>query len=173
MKYVSIVRKKKEGVAVANYLSENGINILSSEILLLKNSTKVVFIINLLQVINDPNNEEARFEVLYFLHQHLGINLCKDVFFKKFAKQDFSSIREYLKTLGVEFDVAAFFQYSLYEKVEQIIRSFKLINSSDAYVQFFLDEILEQQHKGADIQMVLDYWEQKKVNPEYCCQRCQ
>lgn len=157
-----IVRKKKEGVAVANYLSENGINILSSEILLLKNSTKVVFIINLLQVINDPNNEEARFEVLYFLHQHLGINLCKDVFFKKFAKQDFSSIREYLKTLGVEFDVAAFFQYSLYEKVEQIIRSFKLINSSDAYVQFFLDEILEQQHKGADIQMVLDYWEQKK-----------
>ena len=43
-----------------------------------------------------------------------------------------------------------------------MIRSFHLQNTTDAYVQFFLDEILAKQIKEASIQDFLDFWEQKK-----------
>ena len=62
-------------------------------------------------------------------------------------------------------------QLPLYEKVEQIIRSFQLQEIPDAYVQFFLDEVLTQQKKEADVQDILDFWNEKKnqlsvVSPE-------
>ncbi len=37
-----------------------------------------------------------------------------------------------------------------------------MIDSSDAYVQFFLDVVLEQQRRGTSIQEFLDFWEDKK-----------
>nr|WP_262913962.1 3'-5' exonuclease [Polaribacter sp. DS7-9] len=49
-----------------------------------------------------------------------------------------------------------------YEKIEYIIREFKIVNSSDAYVQFFLDVVLEQQRKGVDLSDFLEFWELKK-----------
>jgi ATP-dependent exoDNAse (exonuclease V) beta subunit len=77
-----LTRTKKDGVAVANYLSENGVDIISSETLLIQNSLKVCFIIDVLKVLQNANDEETRFEVLYFLHQHLQIKNPKHIFFK-------------------------------------------------------------------------------------------
>ncbi len=37
-----------------------------------------------------------------------------------------------------------------------------MVNSSNAYVQFFLDVVLEQQRKAADIGDFLEFWELKK-----------
>ena len=157
-----LTRKKKDGVAVANYLSENGIDIISSETLLLENSEKVNFIINVLQVVQHPKDEETRFKMLYFLHQHLKIPQEKDVFLHHFAKFNNNILFEELKKNGVSFNENYFQQLPFYEKVEEIIRGFKLINSSDAYVQFFLDIVLEQQRKGTNIEDFLDYWGDKK-----------
>ena len=55
-----LVRKKDQGIAVAKYLSENGIEIISSETLLLKNNEKVNFIINLLYVVENPSYKEYK-----------------------------------------------------------------------------------------------------------------
>ncbi len=68
-----LVRKKKEGAVIAKYLTEQGIDIVSSETLLIKNNTKVHFIISLLTMLADDKNEEAKFDVLNFLYDHLGI----------------------------------------------------------------------------------------------------
>ena len=46
------------------------------------------------------------------------------------------------KEFEVFFDEIGFQQLPFYEKIEQIIRSFSLVNSSDAYIQYFLDIIL-------------------------------
>ncbi len=159
-----LVRKKKDGVAVANYLSENGVNIISSETLLLQNSAKVNFIVNVLQVIQHPADEETRFEVLYFLHQHLQVLVKKDIFLHQFAKYNIENIFKGLTNYGVLFDVTRYQQLPFYEKVEEIIRGFQLINSSDAYVQFFLDVVLEQQRKNTNVQEFLEFWEEKKNN---------
>lgn len=159
-----LVRKKKEGIAVANYLSENGIDIISSETLLLQKSSKVVFIVNVLQIIQHPNDKETLLEVLYFLHNHLKLNIGKHSFISEMIHQSNEAIFEYLKKFQISFDLLNFYQIPFYEKVEEIIRSFQLINSSDSYVQFFLDVVIEQQRKGTSIQEFLDFWEEKKTN---------
>ncbi|CAM1350897.1 UvrD-helicase domain-containing protein [Tenacibaculum insulae] len=157
-----LVRKKKDGIAVANYLSENGINIISSETLLLENSSKVNFIIDVLQVIQHQDDKETLLEVLYFLHDHLVLKTDKHSFISGLIHQPNEAIFKEFKNYNIFFDLVAFYQLPFYEKVEEIIRSFKLINSSDAYVQFFLDVVLEQQRKGTSIQEFLDFWDDKK-----------
>jgi ATP-dependent exoDNAse (exonuclease V) beta subunit len=46
-----LVRKKKEGIAVAEFLSQNGIKIVSSETMLIQNSQEVVFVNSILKLI--------------------------------------------------------------------------------------------------------------------------
>ena len=157
-----LTRTRKDGVAIASYLSENGIEIVSSETLLLQNSVKVTFIIDLLKVLQNPSDEETRFEVLYFLHQHLQVKQTKTSFFTGFSKIDFKTFIASLSDYGVSFELASFYQLPFYEKVEEIIRAFNLVQSSDAYVQFFLDIVIEHQRKGAEISDFLLFWEQKK-----------
>ena len=157
-----LTRTRKDGVAVAKYLSEKGVNIVSSETLLLQNSGKVTFIIDFLKVLQNPSDEESRFEILYFLHQHLQIEIPKNNFLKEFSKADNKTILESLKKYGVSFDASIFFQLPFYEKIEEIIRGFNLVISSDAYVQFFLDVVLERQRNGVDIGEFLEFWELKK-----------
>ena len=157
-----LTRKRSDGVAIANYLSENGIDIISSETLLLQNSLKVCFIVDILIVLQNPNDEETRFEMLYFLQQHLQIENLKHTFFKEFAKADNKTIFDALKVHGISFDISTFHQLPFYEKIEEIVRSFNLINSSDAYIQFFLDVVLEQQRKNIDVSEFLEFWELKK-----------
>ena len=157
-----LVRKKKDGIAVANYLSENGINIVSSETLLLQNSAKVNFITDVLQVIQHPNDKETLLEILYFLHDHLELKIDKHSFISSLINKSNEVVFKELSNQQLFFELATFHQLPFYEKVEEIIRSFKLINSSDAYVQFFLDVVLEQQRKGTGIQEFLDFWEEKK-----------
>ena len=159
-----LVRKKKDGVAVANYLSENGIDIISSETLLLQNSAKVNFIVDVLQVILHPNDKETLLEVLYLLHEHLELKKDKHSFISNLIHLSNQEVFEQLKNYNILFDFTEFNQFPFYEKVEEIIRGFKLMNSSDAYVQFFLDVVLEQQRKGTSIQEFLDFWEEKKHN---------
>ena len=157
-----LVRKRSEGVTVANYLSENSIDIVSSETLLLSNSKKVNFIINFLRYSVQSNDKECLLELLYFLHKHLMITIDKHAFFAKFIYLEQTEVLALLKEYNCFLDLILFHESPFYEKVEQIIRAFHLQNTTDAYVQFFLDEILTQQQKESNIQDFLNYWDHKK-----------
>ena len=157
-----LTRTKKDGIAVADYLSENGISIISSETLLLQNNSLINFIIDILHIIQNASDEERRFEVLYFLYEHLEITIPKHEFFKKHVKSANELIFEELQSYGVTFSFSMFQQVPFYEKIEEIIRGFNLVDSSNAYVQFFLDVVLEQQRKATDIGDFLEFWDLKK-----------
>lgn len=157
-----LTRSKKDGIAVADYLSENNIDIVSNETLLLNNNAKIKFIITVLEIIQHPNNQESRFEFLYFLHEHLHISLEKNQFLEEYLAKNNELLFQDLKQYGIEFQTSIFHQKPFYEKIEEIIRGFQLIDSSDAYIQFFLDIVLEQQRKGTDIQDFLHFWDLKK-----------
>ena len=157
-----LVRKRSEGVTVANYLSENNIEIVSSETLLLSNNLKVNFIVNFLKFILQPSDQESLLEILYFLHDHLQISEDKHSFFSNHLQlkpHDFlSSFEKY----GCCLDLIEYHQLPFYEKIELIIRAFHLQDKTDAYVQFFLDEVFLQQQKESSVQDFLDFWERKK-----------
>lgn len=159
-----LVRKKSDGIAIANYLSENLIPIVSSETLLLKSNTKVSFIINILQVLQNPTDKETLINVLYFLHSHLNVQEKKHPFIVKHIKLNNHDLFDSLAYYSTSFNLNDFNLLPFYEKIESIIRGFHLTNSSDAYLQFFLDVILEQQRKNTDIQSFLEYWDRKKEN---------
>ena len=157
-----LTRTKKDGIEVASYLSENGIDIVSSETLLLKNSSEVNFIIDILKLVQNPYDDDTRFNTIYFLYHHLRIETSKHIFLREFSKESLEFIGQSLKKYGVFFDLNAFQQLPFYEKIEEIIRGFKLADSSNAYLQFFLDVILEKQRKSIEIVEFLEYWELKK-----------
>ncbi|MFY0603938.1 MAG: UvrD-helicase domain-containing protein [Flavobacteriaceae bacterium] len=158
-----LVRRRKEGVIIANYLSERGIEIISSENLLVQNSKNVTFIIQFLNYLSNPKNEDALFELLYFLSNHLTKTKDKHPFFKTLIYIEQQELFQKLESLfGVYFNIDLFNQLPLYEKVEYIIRCFDLLTTSDAYLQFFLDEVLGQQKKDATVQDLIDFWVREK-----------
>ncbi len=158
-----LTRTKKQGVAIANYLAENKIDIISSETLLLENSDKVTFIINLLLFITQTENKEVKFELLIFLYKHLNIKEDKHIFITDFIDEEIVSFFKKLENYHIYFDVTKFSSFPFYESIEHIIRCFNLVKTSDAYIQFFLDVILEYTFKKNEgITTFLNFWEEKK-----------
>ncbi|WP_418508738.1 UvrD-helicase domain-containing protein [Corallibacter sp.] len=159
-----LVRKKKEGVAIADYLSSNDIPIMSSETLLLKNSPEVVFIHNILKLILQPDNNELKVAILIFLSEKLNISNTHS-FLKSHAHLETSKLFKSLESFQVFINIDSFALLPLYEIVETIIRTFKLVQTSNAYVQFYLDLVLEySQKQTADIAGFVSYFEKKENN---------
>ena len=157
-----LVRKRKEGIAVANYLSDKGINITSSETLLLINSEKVVFIDSFLRLLLQPNNDKLKIEFLSFIaDQHLISD--KHQFFQTNLTKKLDDLFKDLKYLNLYIDKDTLLTMPLYEIVEQIIRIFNLNKTSDAYLQFYMDIVLEfTQKQNSDLSAFIDYFEKKK-----------
>lgn len=158
-----LVRKKDQGIAIAKYLTDNGIDIVSSETLLIRNNAKVNFIINLLRFLKDKDNDDAKYDLLDFLYHHLKIDIYKHLFINELVHLDLNEIFKTLEKYHVVYKPQNFYKSPFYESIEDIIRSFKLTKESDAYLQFFLDFIFEySQRKSQNNIEFLDYWEQKE-----------
>ncbi|WP_417875412.1 UvrD-helicase domain-containing protein [Winogradskyella sediminis] len=159
-----LVRKRKEGVIIANYLNEHGIKITSSETLLLKNSDKVIFINSFLKLLIQPNNDTLKVEVLSYLAEQLQTE-DKHLFYITYLKNNLDEMFSELKKLDIFIDKNQCLQLPLYELVEHIVRLFNLNETSDAYLQFYLDVVLEfTQKQNADVAAFVNYFEKKADN---------
>ena len=157
-----LVRKRKEGVAVANYLISKEVDIISNETLLIAESKKVQLIINVFSYLQDNDNSIAKLNILNYLiddhktenaHQ-FRLNLLPLEIFSYFIR---------LEEFGVRFDPRAAVQLSVYELAEYIVTTFQLVKGSNAHVQFLLDVVFEfSQKHSSSIAQFLDYFEQKK-----------
>ena len=169
-----LVRKKKEGVAIAEFISNSNYNydIISSETLLLDQSPEIRFIISLLQFILEPKNKEAKVDVLQYLATYKFDISDKHSFFSDFINLDISLFFQNLKKYDVSFRYNDVLQLPLYESIEAIIHGFNLIETSNAYVQFYLDFVLEYSQKNnSSLSQFMDYYNSKKetlniVSPE-------
>ncbi len=158
-----LVRKRKDGVAVANYLAEKGVEIVSSETLLLKNNAKINFIIHLLRYLGGEEDSEAKLNVLFFLYDFYQIQEEKHSFLSRLIDRERDVFFKSLEEFQVYFQAQNFYRTPFYESIEQIIRSFHLATTSDAYLQFFLDFVFEFGQKQSNKKEgFLEYWELKK-----------
>ncbi|WP_345006198.1 UvrD-helicase domain-containing protein [Snuella lapsa] len=166
-----LVRKKAEGIAIANYLSQNTIPILSSETLLLNNAPEVHFINNILTLLIQPKNKEAKITVLNFLSDLLKTENKHD-FFIQHINLPLLELFKRFEAYQIFIDPNNLLALPLLDMAETIVREFKLIKTSNAYIQFYLDVVLEfSQKKGANISDFLDYFDKKKeqltiISPE-------
>ena len=146
---VLLTRKKKEGVLLANYLTENGIPIISSETLLLSNSDDVNLIINVLKLLKNFTDKEAKFNILYYIANYTlkGVKV-HDYIQGGFNEKSIQNFEYYLQqTASISFDFNANRKRALYEICEEIISKFLPQRSTFSYVQYFLDIVLEQDMK--------------------------
>jgi len=158
-----ITRKTKEGIAIAEFLSQQNISIVSSETLMLQNSPEVNFIVSLLTLVDQPKNDQVKIELLSYLAEHRLHLEDKHDFYHSYVHLDSQSFFKTLEQYDFYFDLEIFMRSPLYEAIETVIRAFHLEKTSNAYVQFFLDEVLEYSLKNQnDYSGFLNFWNRKK-----------
>ncbi len=151
-----LTRKRKEGVVIASYLTQNHINVVSSETLLLQHSPVIQFLINLIKHLLNPEDKEIRLTILYFLAERNPTTEKHDFLF-----QYLNSFNQLLEKYSFQSDV--FLKLSLYEALQYASQTFALAESSDAYLHYFLDEALAfMKQEGSHLQRFIDHWEKKK-----------
>ena len=159
---VILTRKRNQGVAVANYLTEQGIPLLSSETLMIQNATEVRFIIDVLRYLKNSADSDAKAHFLHYLGLHAQNQIPVHDFIAK--GKEFKQEGEFEAWL-LEFELKFSFQNlrkkSLYEAVEIVVSQFldpALRVSS--YVQYFLDIVLERDIRNqSGIADFIDFWD--------------
>ena len=158
-----LVRKKEQAVIVANALQSEDIPLISSESLSLGSSIKVNFLIALIRLAVDPQDEVQRKNIIEFLYRQLGAKMDLDqilstmVFLPVYALEE-----EIKKQFNVSFDFQLFSKNSLYNAVEYAISAFQLFENMEAHLIAFLDDTFEfsNQDEGSFLSY-LQYWDQK------------
>jgi len=149
-----LVRKNKECDAVAQYLSEHGIPVMSPDSLILRNSPEVRFVISVLEYI-------ARDDLiaLYNMWLYCGNQPAE---FRNMQSSDID-IPFIEHNISPEFSEKKLILYHLpvYEAVEEIIRIFQLNTDNPGYVQGFLEVVFDYSEKfKSDIHGFLDWWDE-------------
>ncbi|WP_192499978.1 UvrD-helicase domain-containing protein [Flavobacterium sp. PL002] len=161
---VVLTRKRSQGVAIANYLTEQNIPLLSSETLMIQNATEVRLIIHLLKYLKNNADLEAKAYFLHYIAEHVQDKLEVH----DFIAQGMEHINELeFENWLTSFDIRLSFQNirkkSLYEAVEVVISKFlspELAKGGGAYVQYFLDIVLERDVRNqAGIADFLNFWD--------------
>ncbi len=157
-----LTRTKKESFAMANYLSEHGISIVSSESLLVSNAPEVHFMNSIFEFSQNPSDKNIKWDLLSYLTNALNVKDPHKVIAENLEKED-QEFFSWLIANNIDFSLEEIRNLSMYEAAEYIIRTFDLIPTSNAYLQFYLDYIFEKVEKNSiGIQEFLELWEQDK-----------
>ncbi|HOH83708.1 MAG TPA: 3'-5' exonuclease, partial [Bacteroidales bacterium] len=134
--------------AIASFLLQKGVDVVSSESLLLSSSPKVNFIVSLLRYVDNPADELAAAYILNFL-QH---NYPADYDLNALIAQ-YQSVKSAGKSKYPLNEIFAIFQKDiecvkmsgtpLFDLVESLVRTFGFHHQSDPFMVYFLDAISE------------------------------
>ena len=161
-----LVRKKEQAALVAEVLQTEEIPLISSESLSLGSSLKVNFLIALIRLAVDPEDEEQKKNIIEFLYKYKGTKMDLDQCLSRLVFLSiFTFEKEIKKQFDLSFDFQLFSKKSVYNAVEYAIAAFQLIENMEAHLNAFLDDIFEfsTQDEGSFLSY-LHYWEQKGVD---------
>ena len=157
---VVLTRKITQGIAVANYLTEQNIPILSSETLLIANCTEVRLIIFILKYLQNSSDLDSKANFLQYLAENAQQQLpTHDFIAKGMSLEIENEFENWLQNCNLNLSFANLRKKSLFEAVEIIISKFLNPKTNTAYVQYFLDIVLERDILNqAGISDFLNYW---------------
>jgi len=166
-----LTEKNKQGNNIANFLTNIGYPVVSSDSLLVQYHIKIKLLVSYLKRRVQPTNdtEAKRFAEIYlrlkFPEDHLAIYLSffdKEIIIKNkttYIFNDSKFIETYFGTYG-----SFFFSYDdLYQLGTKVLKLFEWCEEKDPYLHQFLDFIYEfQLTQNSDIRFFLKYYEQKR-----------
>ena len=146
---------------LANYLTENKIPVISSESLLLNSASEVQFALNMLRYLQDRKDKESLAYALYYLAtNHTTTLSIPDFISQGIQNETEEALEKWLSEQDIVLSFKAIRKKSLYELVEAIVFSGIPHEKNNAYVQFFLDIVLEKDIKyQMSISDFLEFWE--------------
>ena len=157
-----ILRRNSDAVAVAQYLVERKFKVVSNESLLINSSPKVRLLVNLATWIADYKDTVNIVEMV----QHLGLVLNEEdktpERLMRVGRKPEVRIKALLDELYPTINWKAIKQESLFGQLELLKHHF-LGNDTDAYVNFFFDEILKYSKSNTDgLHGFLEHWKEKR-----------
>ncbi|GAB4133033.1 MAG: UvrD-helicase domain-containing protein [Bacteroidia bacterium] len=152
---VVLCMKNTEGSAIAEQLIRNKIPVLSSESLLIANAPQVIFMSALLRLIDFPDDLHAAAVVFRFLHEKGHLPDLHNALRQSSAG---TAIEEILLRQGFNFNPAQCSLMSITERAEHLVRIFHLDQQSDAYITFFLDEIISYSNSRSSEKIDFHSW---------------
>lgn len=166
-----LVRRNDDGSKVAAWLMQKGINVVSSEALLISSNPQVNFIISCIRLFINPNDNISLTEILQYLAETSQFSyhsldealagLRQSTATPK-TGVDFFRI---LKTVYPEKDFQWLKMLNLIDLVDEMIRIFKLNQGGkNLFMRFFQDLVLDYVEKYNDgLSDFLNYWDTKGV----------
>ncbi|MCZ8197935.1 MAG: UvrD-helicase domain-containing protein [Flavobacterium sp.] len=158
---VILTRKRDQGIAIANYLTEQNIPLLSSETLMIQNATEVRLIIHLLKYLKNNADLESKAQFLNYLAQNSQDQMpIHDFIAKGMSFTNEKEFENWLESFHVNLSFQNIRKKSLYEAVEILITKFLNLKVGNSYIQYFLDIVLERDIRNqAGISDFLNYWD--------------
>lgn len=157
-----LIRKNNQGADLAQFLTEQNIQVVSSDSLLIKNSDIVLFINDILSLQDQPHNIPVAVRALNFVARQHNIE-DTHVFLDSWLQSEETGLYIYLEKLNIFFSSSTFASLPLYEGVEYVIRSFKLTALADAFVVGYLETVFNYTTShNSGVMGFLSYWEEKK-----------
>lgn len=161
-----LVRNKKEGVIIADFLIKSGIPVISSESLMLVNSPKIKLIINAIKYISNRKNDITAAELIFNYNKYIIENRIDNHDLFKLIKDEYGN---YLKNIlpGNFISKDGYFNsvlYNLnvYELTEYLIKIFEFDNFPDLHLIKMLEVVRDYSSDNSpDIQSFLDWWQKK------------
>lgn len=143
-----LVRSNSDGTDIANYLVENGVEVLSAESVLLQTSDKVQLIVNTLKLMVDDKNPVTQKAVQHFFDVTNPSN---------------STCRNAIHCISSGDTMNRVFTGGLYDVISQICKSYNFNALDDVFLQYFMNTVFDwQNHHSAGIGEFLEFWEKKK-----------
>ena len=160
-----LVRKKEQASQIAAALQVAEIPFVSSESLSLGSSSTVNFLIALIRLVIDPEDDQQKRYIIEFLHDNAKSERDLD---ETLFDAIFKNIRDFQRAIeeqfGFVFDFQDFSKKSIYNAVEYAIASFGLDKNIGAHLIAFLDDVFEysSKEKGSFLSY-LSHWDHKGI----------
>jgi ATP-dependent exoDNAse (exonuclease V) beta subunit len=154
-----ICRFNYQGSLIASYLVEQGIPVVSSDSLLLKNNLEVNTLVNFLSYLENKEDVVSASSVVDYLFQSGQIsNEQLNASIKDLAAKN--SLFEVLRRCGISCSEKDFLLSNLVDNCIEIIKATGLNKTAPLYVRFFLDEVNEfLVTKNSNLSQFLNWWQ--------------
>jgi len=161
-----LTRKKAHAKALANELNARRIPLVSADSLSLEFSDPVKWLVTLMELLQRPDQQLLRYELLYLFHRVIRGIFPDDKLTEELRaianNDDVSVLYDYLAAQGYPLDPYALGQLNPYELAERLTAQFRLFERTEhnPFLFRFLDEVLTfNQKQSGHLSDFLLYWE--------------
>lgn len=169
-----LFRNKNKAVQIATLLKEKGYPVISVDSLVVSSDQKVNFLMALLKVVANPENNLAKSEAVYLFYKTILQtipNQEQNELIRKAVYSKNASLHNFLQLFaekGYFIDYNYIQSLSLYEMVEEFLRIFKILEHHPTRLEFvfrFLDWILEfEKKKQHNLNDFIQEWNKKRAD---------